>query len=119
MNHQGLPIWKASMDLCVYVDTIVKNQERYHRYTIGAEMRSEAKEILLLIAKANRHKDVKRVEVLQELADKCEAFMVSIQLAKALGAFKGFKQFEHSSKLAVDISRQAIGWLAGSARISK
>jgi hypothetical protein len=107
------------MDLCVYIDTIVKNQEKYYKYTIGAEMRSEAKEMLLLIGKANRHKDVKRVEALQALVDRCEALSVSIQLAKALGAFKSFKQFEHSSKLVVDVSKQAIGWLASSARVSK
>ncbi len=119
MNHQQLPIWKASMELCLYVDTMVKNQERYYRYTIGSELRSEAKEMLLLIAKANREKDLKRVEVLEQLVDKCEAFKVSVILAKELGVFKGFKQFEHSSKLAVNLSKQAVGWLNSSARISK
>ena len=29
MNYDHLPIYKAALDLCVYVETIVKSFERY------------------------------------------------------------------------------------------
>ena len=34
MNNEHLPIFKATLDLCVYLDLIVKNQERYHKYSV-------------------------------------------------------------------------------------
>ena len=41
MKENYLPIFKASLDLVCYVDTIVKNQERYYKYSIGLELREE------------------------------------------------------------------------------
>ena len=37
--YTNLPIFKVSLDLAVYLDSIVKNQDRYHRYTIGSDLR--------------------------------------------------------------------------------
>ena len=39
MKSEQLPIFKATLDLCVYVDGVIKNQDRSHKYGIGAEMR--------------------------------------------------------------------------------
>ena len=117
MNTQHLPIYKAALDFAVYVDSIVKNQERYHKYGIGQDLREFSKDLLFLINRANRAKEQKRLEVLEKLVDSCEDCKSIVMLAKELKAFKGFKQFEHSSKLLVNICKQAQAWLNASAGI--
>ena len=115
--HENLPIFKATLDLIVYIDTIVKNQERYYKYSIGMELRESSKEMLFLTGRANRARKDKRIEILQELIEVCEKIKILIILAKELKALKSFKQFEHLSKLAVVVCKQAQAWLGSSARI--
>ena len=93
MKSEHLPIFKATLDLAIYVDTIVKNQERYYKYTIGSDMRTYSKEMLFLVNRANRSKNLQRVNFLELLVDRCEDFKTMIILAKELKALKSFKQF--------------------------
>jgi len=118
MNSYELPIFKSALDLCVYVDTIVKNQDKYHKYGIGSELREATREMFYLVSKINTNKE-RKIVLLQALIDKCEETKAMLYLAKSLRAFKSFKQFEHSSKLTIDVCRQAQGWLKSSARVTK
>ena len=56
MLYENLPIYKSALDFCVYIEKIVKNFERYHKYTIGEDLRNRSKELLFTIHKANRQK---------------------------------------------------------------
>ncbi|MBU1667440.1 four helix bundle protein [bacterium] len=115
--NQNLPIFKSALDLCVYIDTIVKNQEKYHKYGIGSELRASTREMFYFVSKANSNKE-NRVLLLQKLIEKCEETKAILYLAKEIKAFKSFKQFEHGSMLTVNVCRQAQAWL-NSARVSK
>ena len=53
MYYDNLPIYKSTLDLVVYIETIVKVFERYHKYTIGKDLRNYSKELLFMIQKAN------------------------------------------------------------------
>jgi len=117
MNYDNLPIYKSAMDLCVYVETIVKGFDKYHKYTIGEDLRDYAKKLLFLIHRANRSEAKK--EHLIVLRDTCEDMKMLIQLAKALKAFKSFDQFEHLSKRIVEICKQAQSWLNYCTRVVK
>jgi hypothetical protein len=33
---EHLPIYKAAYDLCLYLEQVVRNFSRYHKYTVGA-----------------------------------------------------------------------------------
>lgn len=117
MRYDNLPIYKSALDLCVYMETIVRGFEKYHKYTIGADLRVHSKELLLLIHKANI--SYQKEMYLEELRDKCEQVKILIILGKELKAFKSFKQFEFSSKLSVEVCKQSQAWLnhyAGVAR---
>jgi len=118
MNAYELPIFKSALDLCVYVDTIVKNQDKYHKYGIGSELREATRTMFYLVSKINISKKRKGI-LLQELVDKCEETKAILYLAKSMKAFKSFKQFEHSSKLSIDVCKQANGWLNSIARVTK
>ena len=38
--YEHLPIYKKMFDIVVYIEQIVKNFSRYHKYTLGTEMRN-------------------------------------------------------------------------------
>src|SRR6266404_88612 len=39
---EHLPIYKASYDLCLYLEQVVRGFSRYHKYTLGADLRDRA-----------------------------------------------------------------------------
>jgi hypothetical protein len=41
------------MDLTIYFEKVVRNFSRYHKYTLGTELRAKSREIVGLIIKAN------------------------------------------------------------------
>ena len=49
--YENLPIFKKSLELNVYIETIVKGFSRYDKYGIGAELRKKCREILYNIYK--------------------------------------------------------------------
>jgi hypothetical protein len=117
MNSNELPIFRSALALAVYIETIVKGFEKYHKYTIGEDMRSFSKEMVFIINRVGLSKD--KETLLRELRDKCEDMKMLLLISKELKAFKSFKQFEHSSKLSVEVCKQAQGWLNATARVSK
>ena len=108
MNYDNLPIYKSALDLCVYVETVVKSFDRYFKYTIGSDLREQSKRILFAIHKANR--SYEKRALLEKLVDYCEEFKMLIQLCKELKAFKSFKQFEYISKKSVQMAKQSQAW---------
>ena len=51
-RYEHLPIYKKAMDLTIYFEKIVRNFSRYHKYTLGSELREKSREIVGLIIKA-------------------------------------------------------------------
>jgi hypothetical protein len=51
--YAHLPIYKWSMDLTIYFETIVRNFTRYHKCTLGSQLREKRREIVGLIIKTN------------------------------------------------------------------
>jgi hypothetical protein len=115
--YDNLPIFKSALDLVVYIETIVKGFEKYHKYTVGEDLRNYSKELMFLIQRANMSEE--RVSELVNLRNKCEEVKMLIRVVKELKAFKSFKQFEYSSKLTMNICRQAQAWLSKSAGVSR
>jgi len=109
MNSENLPIFKSAMGLALYIEQIVRKFEKYHKYTIGVELREYAKQMIFIIHRANISKD--KQEHILKLKVYCEDMKMLLIFAKNMEAFGNFKQFEHSSKLCVEICRQAQGWV--------
>lgn len=64
-RYEHLPIYKQAMDLTVYFEKIVRNFSRYHKYTIGSELRTVSRDIVRLIIKADTARE--KLPVLYEL----------------------------------------------------
>ncbi len=52
-RYEHLPIYKKAMDVAVYMEKVVAGFSRYHKYTLGTDLRNKSKEIVSLIVKAN------------------------------------------------------------------
>ena len=39
-RYEHLPIYRAAFDLAVHIEKIVHNFSRYHKYTLGSELRN-------------------------------------------------------------------------------
>lgn len=107
--YENLPVYKKALDLAVYFENLVRYFEKYHKYTIGAELKNLSRSILILIAKANI-KD-RRYEYLTEVVDKLEELKILIHIAKEVKAFRSFNNFEFATKSVIEVAKQCEGWL--------
>lgn len=67
-RYEHLPIYRKAMDLTVYFEKIVRNFNRYNKYTLGSELREKSRQIVELIIKANSTKE--RLPLLLELRER-------------------------------------------------
>ena len=81
-RYEHLPIYKKSMDLTIYFEKIVRNFSRYHKYTLGSELRDKSRAVVGLIIKANS--TVERISILFELREKLEGSEVSLRICKEM-----------------------------------
>jgi hypothetical protein len=50
-RSEHLPIYKAIYDLCLYFEEIVRNFSRYHKYSLGGDLRDGARSVLKLVVR--------------------------------------------------------------------
>ncbi len=110
-RYEHLPIYKKAMDLTIYFEKVVRNFSRYHKYTLGSELREKSRDIVGLIIKANS--TVERLPVLLDLREKLEALNVLLRISKEVRAFNSFNSYVYVSNLVVELSRQNEGWIKG------
>ena len=108
--YKDLPIWRDAMRLAVEMELAVRGFPRYHKYTLGTELRQAAHLICQEVAHAALWAPL-RLQTLQRLVERIEALKISVQLAKELRAFANFAQFQRVVELAVLVGRQSGGWL--------
>jgi 23S rRNA-intervening sequence protein len=106
---EHLPIYKAAYDLCLYFEQVVRNFPRYHKYSIGQDLRDGARRTLRLIVRANARRD--KALVLLEIREEVEELKVLLRLCHDAKGFANFQSFEHAIGLVVNIARQNEGWL--------
>ncbi len=107
--YENLPIYKKAFELIVCVENAVRNFSRYHKYSIGTDMRHLSRNLVFLIIQANSRQE--KVCLLTELRDRSEEMKIMVMVGKEIKAFNSFKQFENVANLAVEISKQSEGWL--------
>ena len=108
-RYEHLPIYRAAFDLAVHMEKIVHNFSRYHKYTLGTELRDSSRRILRLIIEANSTRN--RRELLLQLREAMEWFKVLARLCHESGGFAGTWSYLYIAEQAVGIARQNEGWL--------
>ena len=107
--YERLPVFKDALDLAVYFEKIVQHFSRYHKYTIGTDLKNLSRRILILIARANTKQE--RKKSLNETLEKLRELRITIKLCKEVKAFRSFKSFEFATKSVSKVARQCEGWL--------
>ncbi len=108
-QYEHLPIYKKAMDLTIYIENIVRGFSRYHKYTLGTDLRNLSRTVVRLIIRANSERD--RLATLSSLRDTIEELKVCMRICKEVKAFKNFNAFVHGVEEAVSLSRQNEGWI--------
>ncbi len=98
---EHLPIYKSTYDLCLYLEGVVHNFSRYHKYTLGAELK--------LVVRANARRG--KAPVLLQLREELEELKVVLRLGQDVKAFPNFNSFTHAITQVVEIAKQNEGWL--------
>jgi hypothetical protein len=106
---EHLPIYRASYDLCLYLEQVVHRFSRYHKYTLGTDLRDAARRALKLVVRANSQRD--RVATLLALREEFEELKVLLRLGQDLKVFCGLSTFEHAVKQVIELAKQNEGWL--------
>ena len=52
-RYEHLPICKAALDLTVHFEGLVAGFSRYHKYTLGTELREGSRAVLQQVLRAN------------------------------------------------------------------
>jgi four helix bundle protein len=108
-QYEHLPIYKKAFDMTVYIENSVRGFSRYHKYTLGSDLRNLSRSVLRLIVKANSEKD--KVQSLRQLRDSIEELKVVVRVGKEVKAYKNFNAFKQLIEEIFSLSRQCEGWL--------
>lgn len=116
------PIYRDCQRLLRHTEEVVMRFSRYHKYTVGADLRRQAFTIMRRVHRAVYDRP-QQAHHLQALVWQVDDYKLSLQLAMDLGAFvhgktknqqpqgPGFAAFETVALLAAAIGKQCGGWL--------
>jgi hypothetical protein len=96
--------------LLVQLEQSVRCFPRYHKYTLGSEIRGQAMNCMRLIQRA-MHDKARQKEYVRSLVFAVDDLKLQLRLAKELNAFRDFGQFERAAQGSVKVGKQAGGWL--------
>jgi hypothetical protein len=108
-TYEHLPIFKRLMDLSVFLEQVVAHFFRYHKYTLGSELRTMCHEALALIVEANSSRE--RQPVLFKLRVLLERIKIHLIIAREVKAFNNRSSFGQAAEMIVDLCRQNEGWI--------
>jgi uncharacterized membrane-anchored protein YjiN (DUF445 family) len=109
MSIDAPPIVKLTETVLVEVELAVRSFPRYHKYSVGADLRRDAREVARAAIRAWRDHE-HRGDRLGELAAAIDDLKLTLQLAQRVEAFKSFKQFEALARTISNLGRQCGGW---------
>ncbi len=108
-RYEHLPIYKAALDVTLHFERVVAGFSRYHKYTLGTELRALSREVVGLIVKANSSRD--KAPGLLLVRERLDSLLLSLRIAKEVKAFRSFESYHHAAELVVTVCRQNEGWI--------
>jgi len=108
-QYEHLPIYKKAFELNLYFENVVRHFSRYHKYTLGTELRDNARNVVMLIVRVNSRRD--KLGLLLELRELLEQIKIILRLCKEVKAFNNFDSFQIAMNHVIDLSRQNEGWI--------
>ena len=115
------PIYRDCRRLLLHTEACVQRFSRYHKYTVGTDLRQQAMALMRGVHMAVYDK-ANQLRHVQALVWQVDAYKLTLQLAIDIGAFvhgkagqqkttaPGFAAFETAAQLAAQIGKQCGGW---------
>ena len=113
-RYEHLPIYKQALDVAVHFEKVVAGFSRYHKYTLGADLRNQSRAVVGVIIRANATRE--KAPVLLELRGCLDELLLLIRLAKEVKAFKSFEAYQFALEQVVSVCRQNEAWLRSLAK---
>jgi hypothetical protein len=110
-RYRSLPLWRDATRFLVEVEDAVRRFPRYHKYTLGSDLRRQAMDLCRRVARAAQCTDAARRAVqVEQLVWQVEDLKMTLQLAKEVEAFASFAQFQRLAEQMVALGKQSGGW---------
>ena len=110
MTHHSLPpIAKLARRFLGEIERAVRGFPRYHKYTLGTDLRRQAMQLAVLCNRAWRDRGGVAHWV-NRLVWAIDEIKIALQLGSEIRAFRSFGVFEQLIRTAEDLGRQAGGW---------
>ena len=109
MPHEAPAIVRLAERVLVEIENAVRAFPRFHKYAIGNELRSQARDTARWAHRAWRDR-ARRGEWLNRLVFAIDDLKVTMQVANTIQAFPSFRLFESLARLISDLGRQCGGW---------
>jgi hypothetical protein len=90
-RYEYLPIYKAALDVAVVFEKLVAGFSRYHKYTLGTELRNGSRRVVEQVIRANGARE--RLPELLVLRGDLDSLLLTMRLAMGVRAFKGCKAY--------------------------
>jgi hypothetical protein len=110
--HSNLPIYKVAYDLLSIATDLTRNMPRDYRASVGAKIREECVELVILIFRANTSK--LKVPHLDQMLERLQVAELLIRLS-CDKRFISRDQYAKAIELTGSIGKQANGWRKHSA----
>ncbi len=111
--HSTLPIYKVTYQLLVLATEITRHMPRDFKATMGAKVREECLELVVLIYRANAAAD--KVPHLDRMIERLQVAELLFRLASDMKLI-ALKQHARAIELTAAIGKQANGWRKYSAK---
>ena len=108
-QYEHLPIYKKAFDMTIYIENTVRGFSRYHKYTLGTDLRDISRSVVRLVVRANSERE--RLATLVQLRDTIEELKVTVRVCKEVKAFKNFNTFKYMMEEVISLGRQCEGWI--------
>ena len=107
--YENLKVYKSAVDMTAYFEIIIRGFERYHKYQIGADIRSDSYAALVLIAKANIRSA--RENNLRLVLDKLLELKIRVDVCAEIKAYRNPHSYAVAARKVLEVSKQCEGWL--------
>jgi len=108
-QYEHLPIYKKAFDMTIYIENTVRGFSRYHKYTLGTDLRDISRLVVRLVVRANSERE--RLATLVQLRDTIEELKVTVRVCKEVKALKNFNTFKYMMEEVISLGRQCEGWI--------
>ena len=99
MNHSLPPIVRTAERLLREIEQAVRGFARYHKYTIGTDLRQQAMTVVRVCHRAWRDRQ-QQAHWVDQLRWAIDEIKLSLQMGSQIRAFKSFNQFEMLIRVA-------------------